>query len=171
MNRLILWFVKHMPKKIQEIYFKHEEIWLYLFYGALTTLVSMITKLVPLYLADPEAMGSFYTIYSGGCATFSWICAVTFAFFTNRAYVFKSTARTKKEFWREFVNFYVGRLASWFIDLGITMVFIGYLKWNEFWVTLASQIIILIINYVISKLFVFRKTESTDKAEAASAKE
>ena len=45
------------------------------------------------------------------------------------------------------------------------MVFIGWLHWREFWVTLASQIIILIINYVISKLFVFKKTESTE-AEA-----
>ena len=153
-----------MPKPIRNIYFKYEEIWLYLFYGALTTLVSMVTKLVPLYLGNPEKMGDFYTIYSGICATFSWICAVTFAFFTNRAYVFKSTANTRKEFWKEFVNFYAGRLLSWFIDLGITMVFIGWLHWNEFWVTFASQIIILIINYIISKLFVFKKTEKTETA-------
>lgn len=165
MNRLILWFVKLMPKPIQNIYFKYEEIWLYLFYGALTTLVSMVTKLVPLYLANEAAMGDFYTVYSGLCSTFSWICAVTFAFFTNRAYVFKSTANTRSAFWKEFINFYAGRLLSWFIDVGITMVFIGWLHWSEFWVTLASQIIILIINYVISKLFVFKKTESTE-AEA-----
>lgn len=165
MNRLILWFVHLMPQKIQALYFKYEEIWLYLFYGALTTLVSMVTKLVPLYLADAEAMGDFYTIYSGGCATFSWICAVTFAFFTNRAYVFKSTAHTKSAFRREFINFYAGRLASWGIDLAITMVFIGWLKWSEFWVTLAAQILILVINYVVSKLFVFRDTQNKKPAE------
>ncbi|MDD6268760.1 MAG: GtrA family protein [Oscillospiraceae bacterium] len=165
MNRLILWFVRLMPKKIQSIYFKYEEIWLYLFYGALTTLVSMVTKLIPLYLANADAMGDFYTIYSGACATFSWICAVTFAFFTNRAYVFKSTANTRRAFWKEFINFYAGRLLSFFIDLGITMVFIGWLRWSEFWVTLAAQIIILIINYVISKLFVFRKTDDNTQTE------
>ncbi len=164
MNKIILWFVNLMPKPIQNFYFKYEEIWLYLFYGALTTLVSMVTKLIPLYLADKDAMGDFYTVYSGLCAAFSWICAVTFAYFTNRAYVFKSTANTKKEFWKEFVNFYAGRLLSFFIDAGITMVFIGWLRWSEFWVTLAAQIIILIINYIISKVFVFRKTEATDAA-------
>lgn len=160
MNRLILWFVKLMPKCIQNIYFKHEEVLLYIFYGGLTTVVSFVTKLVPLYLADKEAMGDFYTVYATGCAVFSWICAVTFAFFTNRAYVFKSTANTKAAFWKEFVNFYIGRLASLGIDAGLTAVFIGWLKWNEFLVTLAAQIIILIINYVISKVFVFKNTES-----------
>lgn len=165
MNRLILWFVKKMPKCIQEIYFKHEEVLLYIFYGGLTTVVSFITKLVPLYLADKDAMGNFYTVYATGCAVFSWICAVTFAFFTNRAYVFKSTANTRSAFWKEFVNFYIGRLASLGIDAGLTAVFIGWLKWNEFLVTLAAQIIILVINYVISKVFVFKNTDSDTETE------
>lgn len=165
MNRLILWFVKKMPKCIQEIYFKHEEVLLYIFYGGLTTVVSFITKLVPLYLADKDAMGNFYTVYATGCAVFSWICAVTFAFFTNRAYVFKSNANTRSAFWKEFVNFYIGRLASLGIDAGLTAVFIGWLKWNEFLVTLAAQIIILVINYVISKVFVFKNTDSDTETE------
>lgn len=149
-----------MPKKIQSFYFKHEEVLLYIFYGGLTTVVSFITKLVPLYLANKETMGDFYTVYSAGCAVFSWICAVTFAFFTNRAYVFKSTAKTRKAFWTEFINFYIGRLASLGIDTLLTAVFIGWLRWSAFWVTLAAQIIILIINYVISKVFVFKETEN-----------
>lgn len=49
MNQLILWVVKHMPKPIQNIYFKYEKGLLYCFYGALTTVVSMVTKLVPMY--------------------------------------------------------------------------------------------------------------------------
>lgn len=163
MNRLILWFVGIMPKKIQDFYFKHEEVLLYIFYGGLTTVVSFVSKLIPLYLANKEAMGDFYTVYSTGCAVFSWICAVTFAFFTNRAYVFKSTASTRKAFWKEFVNFYIGRLASLGIDAVMTAVFIGWLRWSAFWVTLAAQIIILIINYVISKVFVFRETENCSK--------
>lgn len=162
MNKIILWFVKLMPKPVQNIYFKHEEVWLYLFYGALTTLVSMATKLIPLYLADKNAMGDFYIIYSGICTAFSWICAVTFAFFTNRAYVFKSTDHTRAGFWRELLSFYSGRAVSFLLELAITMIFIGWLRFSEFWVTLATQILILIINYVVSKLFVFRKTGSTD---------
>ncbi len=163
MNRLILWFVKLMPKKIQEIYFKHEEVWLYIFYGGLTTVVAFITKLVPLYLVSAETLGSFYPAYVSACTVFSWICAVTFAFFTNRAYVFKSNADSRKERVREFISFYVGRLLSLGVDIAISTIFIGVLRWSEFWVTLASQIIILIINYVISKVFVFRSGNADAK--------
>jgi putative flippase GtrA len=160
MNRLILWFVYHMPKPIQKLYFKYEEIWLYIFYGGLTTVIAMVTKLVPLYLADAEAMGHYYVYYSAGCAVFAWTCAVFFAFFTNRKYVFKSTVTTRKGFWKEMVNFLIGRLASLGIDAAMTAFFIGWLMWNAFWVTIVGQIIILIVNFLFSKLFVFRETES-----------
>lgn len=157
-QRVILWFVGLLPKKLQQIYARYEEQWLYLIYGVLTTVVSMVTKLVPLYLVHQDAVSKvFYTTYSAGCAVFSWICAVTFAFFTNRKYVFKSGADTKAAFWTEFVAFYVGRLASLCIDVGLTALFIGWLNWNKLLVTIAAQILILVINYLISKLFVFRK--------------
>ena len=71
--------------------------------------------------------------------------------------MFKSGADTKAAFWTEFVAFYVGRLASLGIDVGLTALFIGWLNWNKLLVTIAAQILILVINYLISKLFVFRK--------------
>ena len=84
MNQLILWVVKHLPKPLQNIYFKYEKGLLYCFYGALTTLVSMITKLVPMYFLGEGKLSVTF------CTVFSWICAVTFAFFTNKKYVFQS---------------------------------------------------------------------------------
>ena len=81
MNQLILWVVKHLPKPLQNIYFKYEKGLLYCFYGALTTLVSMITKLVPMYFLGEGKLSVTF------CTVFSWICAVTFAFFTNKKYV------------------------------------------------------------------------------------
>ena len=80
MNQLILWVVKHLPKPLQNIYFKYEKGLLYCFYGALTTLVSMITKLVPMYFLGEGKLSVTF------CTVFSWICAVTFAFFTNKKY-------------------------------------------------------------------------------------
>ena len=74
-QRVILWFVGLLPKKLQQIYARYEEQWLYLIYGVLTTVVSMVTKLVPLYLVHQDAVSKvFYTTYSAGCAVFSWIC-------------------------------------------------------------------------------------------------
>lgn len=161
-QRIILWFVHLMPKKIQEIYLKYEEGLLYCVYGGLTTVVSLVTKLVPLYLVNEENVSTaFYIAYSTGCAVFSWVCAVTFAFFTNRKYVFKSEANTRAAFWKEFVAFYIGRLASLGIDAGLTAVFIGWMNWNKVLVTIVAQVIILIVNYLFSKLFVFRKKKES----------
>lgn len=161
MNQLILWFVKCMPKPIQDVYFKYEKGLLYCFYGALTTLVSMVTKLVPMYFLGTGKLSVTF------CTVFSWICAVTFAFFTNKKYVFQSETHTKKAFWTEFAAFYTGRLASFFLDWGISVLFISILGWNEILVTIMAQVIILIVNYAFSKLFVFKKREP-DSAKTES---
>lgn len=161
MNQLILWVVKHMPKPIQNIYFKYEKGLLYCFYGALTTLVAMITKLVPLHFLGGSALAVT------ACTTFSWICSVTFAFFVNKKYVFQSETHTKAAFWKEFVSFYSARIVSYFLDEGISVVGISVLGGNKILVTLLAQVIILIVNYAFSKLFVFKNRESnTTSADA-----
>ena len=161
MNQLILWVVKHLPKPLQNIYFKYEKGLLYCFYGALTTLVSMITKLVPMYFLGEGKLSVTF------CTVFSWICAVTFAFFTNKKYVFQSETHTKKAFWTEFISFYSARGASLFLDWGISVLGISILGWNKYLVTIAAQVIILLMNYAFSKLFVFKNRENpTDAAES-----
>ena len=146
MNQLILWVVKHLPKPLQNIYFKYEKGLLYCFYGALTTLVSMITKLVPMYFLGEGKL------------------SVTF---TNKKYVFQSETHTKKAFWTEFISFYSARGASLFLDWGISVLGISILGWNKYLVTIAAQVIILLVNYAFSKLFVFKNRENpTDAAES-----
>ena len=84
MEKLIKAVVGILPKPLQKIYYKYEEKWLYLVFGVLTTVVSVVTKLVIFYLVPgrPIWENTFGVIVS-------WIFAVTFAFFTNKEYVFK----------------------------------------------------------------------------------
>ena len=87
----------------------------------------------------------------------SWICAVTFAYITNRIWVFESEAEGKKAIISEAASFYGGRIFTLLVEM--FMMWLGYslLSFN-YWVTkIVANVVVLILNYVISKLVVFRK--------------
>ena len=92
-------------------------------------------------------------------AVVSWICAVTFAFFTNKKYVFKNETNGKKEFFKVFVSFYGARIATLVMEWLIFFIFCDLLHISRTIITFASQVIIFIANYVLSKLFVFKKKD------------
>ncbi|MDE6797144.1 MAG: GtrA family protein [Ruminococcus sp.] len=94
----------------------------------------------------------------------SWIFAVTFAFFTNKKYVFKNETKTRKEFWTVFASFYGARLATFVVEELMFVLLCDILHLNKTIITFASQVIIFIANYVLSKLFVFRNKKE-DKSE------
>ena len=158
MERLIKWFVSLLPKKLQDIYYKYEEKWLYLVFGALTTLVSIVTKLVIFYAVpgNPKWENTVGVVVS-------WICAVTFAFFTNKKYVFKNETKTKAEFFRVFVSFYGARGATLLMEWLIFFVCCDLLDISQTLITFASQVIIFIANYLLSKLFVFRNKKEDQR--------
>ena len=129
-------FDKIMDWKIfgwfRPFYVKNKEMLLYLFFGVLTTAVSFVTAGISKVLLEQAGIGK------GGVSTtstvISWICAVTFAYITNRIWVFESEAEGKKAIISEAASFY-----------------------ND-WVTkIVANVVVLILNYVISKLVVFRK--------------
>ena len=158
MERLINWFVSLLPKKLQDIYYKYEEKWLYLVFGALTTLVSIVTKLVIFYAVpgNPKWENTVGVVVS-------WICAVTFAFFTNKKYVFKNETKTKAEFFRVFVSFYGARGATLLMEWLIFFVCCDLLDISQTLITFASQVIIFIANYLLSKLFVFKNKKEDQR--------
>lgn len=148
-----------LPKSLQKIYYKYEEKWLYVLFGGLTTVVSMITKIIPFAIIPGKPFWENTVV-----VIFSWICAVTFAFFTNKKYVFKKETHGKEEFRKVFVSFYASRLATLLIEWLIFLVCCDLMKMNENIITLASQVIIFVGNYVLSKLFVFRKKDSSESS-------
>jgi putative flippase GtrA len=153
MERLILWIANHLPKPLRKLYFRYEDMILYLIFGGLTTVVSLLAQFIPAYFLGTGAAATVF------CTTFSWVCAVTFAFFTNKKYVFKSKTATKRAFWTEFGSFYGARLASYFLELAIMVIFVTWLEWNYYAVKIFAQIFIMLANYLFSKLFVFKKRE------------
>ena len=87
------------------------------------------------------------------------------AFFTNKKYVFKNETKTKEEFWKVFVSFYVSRLATLGIEELMFLILCDFLGFNKTVITFLSQVFIFIGNYLLSKLFVFRKKDGGGKGE------
>ncbi len=161
MEKLIKAFVSILPQKLQDIYYKYEEKWLYLVFGGLTTVVSIASKLLFFWIVPNRPAWE----NTAGVAL-SWVLAVTFAFFTNKKYVFKNETHSSKEFWQVFFSFYGARLATFGMEEVIFLVLCDVMGMNQTIITFASQVLIFIANYLLSKLFVFRDKKKTGEKPA-----
>lgn len=141
---------------------------LYIFFGVLTTAVSYGSYFLARIAVDSVTL----------CNIFSWCCAVAFAFVTNKVFVFKSKTNTAKELITEVTAFVSARLLS-----GVVETFIMWLcadrlseffcnlfhvsqEINELIFKLFANVIVLIMNYIFSKLVIFRnKGEQTERKE------
>ena len=143
-----------MINKCIDIYKKNEEVVMYLIMGVLTTIVNIITKYALLFtiLNPKDALQLQIAVI------ISWIVAVLFAYFTNRKFVFKSK---EENIVKEFSNFIVARIITLIMEMIIMWFFITFLKLDtKLWVafiTLVAQALVIILNYVFSKLFIFKK--------------
>lgn len=137
-------------KSIKELFYKYEEIISYLIVGGLTTMVSLITYYLLVYtILDPN-IGIELQIAN----IVSWIFSVTFAYFTNRKYVFKS--KNKISF-KEGISFYISRIGTLFLDMLMMYVFVTVLGFNDKIIKFVVQIIVIILNYILSKFIAFKK--------------
>lgn len=142
--------MKKMWNKYLKLYKKYEEIINYLIVGGLTTIVSLGSYYLCIYtFLDPDV---WYQLQAANII--SWISAVTFAYFANRIFVFKS--KNQKKF-KEAVSFYGSRVATLLMDMGIMFVFVTLLHRNDKIMKLVVQVVVTITNYILSKLFVFKK--------------
>ena len=130
----------------EPFYKKHKEVLLYLLFGGLTTLVSIASFALFFALGLNELIAN----------ALSWILAVLFAYVTNRIWVFSSNAETKGAIAREMAAFFGGRLATFLVEEAILAVFITWLGLPAIWVKVVAQIVVIVLNYVISKFFVFK---------------
>ena len=137
-----------------KFYRKHEEIINYLIVGVLTTIISMIVKL-----------GLLYTILNASnpidvqiAEITSWVIAVAFAYVTNKIFVFKSKST---KILKELLEFVSGRIVTLLIGMFIMWFICNLLNLNsDLWVfiaTMIEQVVITILNYIISKIIVFKK--------------
>jgi len=122
---------------------KKNEIILYLIFGILTTIVNIIS-----YLFITDILNIHYLISN----IIAWFLSVLFAYITNRIWVFKSK---NENILKEFGLFISGRIFSGVLDTTLMYLFIGIFFWNDLISKIIINIIVVIVNYVISKLIVF----------------
>lgn len=129
----------------QPFYKKYKKVLLYLFLGGLATIVGLGTK----YLFIPVMHMNSYV-----ATALSWWIGTTFAFITNRTWIFE---HDDEHMWQEYSKFVGGRILTFFLDELINGIFYEGLKWNFFVVFFFASAVISIVNYIISKVFVFKK--------------
>lgn len=147
-------------QKIKELYLKYKEIINYLIFGVLTTVVSLATKYLLLFTIL-DASNAFQLQIA---VVTSWVTACLFAYITNRIWVFESKS---KEIIKEMVKFFAARLATLGMEMLIMFIFVTALGLNsDMWVivwTLVSQVVIIIGNYILSKLVVFKDKKEKEE--------
>ncbi len=140
-------------KKCWELYKKYEEIVNYLIVGGIGTVVNILIKWVLLFTVfDAEnARELQYAII------IAWIFSIIFAYVTNKLFVFKNK---NEHLIKEIMSFLSARILTLFLDMFIMWFFVTLLELNsDIWVliwTLVSQVLVIVLNYVFSKLFIFK---------------
>lgn len=137
---------------IINLYKKYQEIINYLIVGVLTTVVSIVTYFLFSLVLDIENNILFIL-----ANVLSWICAVIFAYVTNKKFVFNTTTSNKKEEIKVFSMFVSSRITTLLIELAFMFVTVKIILINDKIAKVIAQFIVIVLNYVLSKLFVFKK--------------
>jgi len=137
-----------MRPKLSDLFRKYREVIVYLIFGGLTTVVNYLVYLPVYNLAGLSAAVS---------NAIAWVAAVAFAFLTNKPFVFKSHDWSWKVVLPELSKFVACRVASGAAETLILFVCVDLLTWDGNLWKLLTSILVVILNYVGSKLLVFRK--------------
>lgn len=171
-----------MIEKWKALWAKHREVLMYLIFGVMTTFVGWGVYYAVLLSGraifdipvEETASVRYFALYTAA-QIIQWVCAVLFAFFTNRAWVF-TDADKSTSWWKQLVPFAGGRVVTLGLDFVITLgltLGLGALipawtaaelfgkTWNlcEIFSKVVAAVVVIVANYVISKLFVFKKTQ------------
>ena len=129
-------------------FFTNPEMLLYILFGVLTTVIN---------LAAFQYAAAVLRLSWQESNIIAWILAVLFAFVTNKLIVFRSRSFTAAVFWREILQFFGARLLSLGVDYACLWLLIDCWNWSYLWAKIADNVIVIIINYLLSKLVIFRK--------------
>lgn len=168
-----------MIEKIKALCKKHREVLMYLVFGVMTTLVGWGVYYIVLLggraifdiPAGETTSARYFALYTAA-QIIQWVCAVLFAFFTNRAWVF-TDADKSTSLWKQLLPFAGGRVVTLGLDYVITFgltLGLGALipAWTAFELMgktfnlceigskLVAAVVVIVANYLVSKLFVFK---------------
>ena len=166
-----------LGKIIDKLFTK--EIVTYVFFGVMTTVVNLITfyifKQIFISIGWEGVFNTFipegsalHKIFIGGTdyldANFiAWIVGVVFAFVTNKLWVFDSKSWSPSVAGKEFTGFMGARIFSFVVETILMFVLVTLLSVNDFVAKIIVGIVVVIINYIFSKLIIFKKKSETKK--------
>ena len=135
-----------MQKFLQNIFKKYRAQIIYLIFGVLTTLVSYLIYFPCFHFLQSAAVSN----------AISWVAAVTFAYLTNKPFVFNSHDWSWAVVGPEAAKFAMTRVASGAMETGMLYLAVDVLGWDGNWCKIIASVFVVIVNYVGSKLLVFR---------------
>lgn len=131
-----------------ELFRKQRSFILYVAFGILTTVINVASYAVMISINWNVQVA----------VVISWVLAVAVAYITNRKWVFNSQAFTALEILREIFSFFVARLATLILEMVIIWIGVQLLKQNAIVWKVVDNIVVIIVNYVISKMIIFKAT-------------
>ncbi|MBR1529981.1 MAG: GtrA family protein [Oscillospiraceae bacterium] len=170
-EKILQFFVNLLPEPLKKLYDKFEELVIYIYYGVLTTIVNAIVQFGVEFglLANVEWSERIENFLSTSIA---WVAAVTFAFYVNKKYVFKSKTESTKQLMWELWTFVSARLLSGVMQVGIMQLGVPlYMKDNQkiFWIYFIfffiQQVVVTLANYFLSKFIIFKKKKAPEESE------
>ena len=135
---------------IKDLWTKYKSLIMYAFFGGLTTVVNMVTYYVSYNLLGIPNVPS---------TAIAWLLSVLFAFITNKLWVFESKSFDKKSMLHEVTSFFGCRVATGILDIVIMYLSVDVAHFNPTLWKLISNILVIIINYIASKLLIFKKKD------------
>lgn len=133
-----------MSKFVEKIK-KHREFILYLIFGVATTLVNIVAYWA---LARLLSVGVLIS------TVLAWLVSVIFAFITSRLFVFE--ARSGNILW-QMATFFASRIFTGVVDTAIMVIFADMLGFNDIIIKILANVVVIVLNFILSKLIVFRK--------------
>lgn len=136
--------------KIKDLFIKYKEIINYGIFGVLTTIVNYVSYIIFTRLFSVDMLIS---------NLIAWFLSVVFAFITNKLIVFNSKDLSLKVITSEGAKFMMARVFSLLLDMAILFVMADIMKMNDLIVKIISNVIVIIVNYVLSKFLIFKNNK------------
>ncbi len=133
--------------KLVDLIKKYKSVISYLFFGVCTTLVNMVCYYVCYNISG---------IPNIPATIIAWVVAVAFAYITNKLFVFESRVFEKRALLKEILSFLSCRILTGLLDIVIMYIAVDLLSGNSMLWKLLSNIIVIILNYVASRLLIFK---------------
>ena len=138
-------------EKLKSIIIKYKDVLLYLLFGGLTTVISFLVYTLLHYWFHCSATVS---------NILAWFVAVVFAYLTNKPFVFKSDDWSAETVLPELCKFVGCRIGSGLFETAFLAITVDLLTWNGLVMKIIASVVVVVLNYVGSKLLVFNNANS-----------